>query len=168
MIKTILIIILSVSFFGILFFILVRNALKRKIDILVAGVGTGASISGIGSKLKEYNPNLQIIAVEPEDSPVISGGEAGPHMIQGIGAGFIPDNLDKSLLNDIIKVSNEDALIMSRNLAKKEGVLVGISAGANVHAAVEVGKDLENKNKQIVTILCDFGERYLSTTLFRD
>ena len=139
-----------------------------KIDILVAGVGTGASISGIGSKLREYNPNLEIIAVEPEDSPVISGGQAGPHMIQGIGAGFIPDNLDKSLLNSIIKVSNEDALTMSRNLAKKEGVLVGISAGANVHAAVEVGKKAENKNKQIVTILCDFGERYLSTTLFKD
>jgi cysteine synthase A len=137
-----------------------------EIDAIVTGVGTGGSITGIGSVIKSKKPDFKVIAVEPKDSPVISGGVPGPHMIQGIGAGFIPDNLDKTLIDEVITVSNEAAVAMSRKLAKQEGILVGISAGANVHAALEVAKRPEFKGKTIVTILCDFGERYLSTILY--
>lgn len=136
------------------------------IDMIVTGVGTGGSISGIASVLKMKNPNFKAIAVEPKDSPVISGGQPGPHMIQGIGAGFIPNNLDRSILDEVVQVSNQDAIHTARRLAKEEGLLVGISAGANVFAAIEVAKRPENKGKRIVTILCDFGERYLSTSLY--
>lgn len=136
------------------------------IDMIVTGVGTGGSISGIASVLKKKNPNFKAIAVEPKDSPVISGGQPGPHMIQGIGAGFIPNNLDRSILDEVVQVSNQDAIHTARRLAKEEGLLVGISAGANVFAAIEVAKRPENKGKRIVTILCDFGERYLSTSLY--
>ncbi|MSR88951.1 MAG: cysteine synthase A [Candidatus Margulisbacteria bacterium] len=136
------------------------------IDMIVTGVGTGGSISGIASVLKKKNPNFKAIAVEPKDSPVISGGQPGPHMIQGIGAGFIPHNLDRSILDEVIQVSNQDAIHTARRLAKEEGLLVGISSGANVFAAIELAKRPENKGKRIVTILCDFGERYLSTSLY--
>jgi len=138
-----------------------------KIDIFVAGVGTGGTISGVGNVLKAYNPNIKIVAVEPKDSSVISGGQPGPHMIQGIGAGFIPNNLDRSVIDEVIQLSNDDALEMGRRLAKEEGILSGISSGANVHAAIQLGKRPENAGKMIVTILCDFGERYLSTTLYK-
>ena len=139
-----------------------------KIDILVAAIGTGGSITGIGEVLKEHNPNIQIVAVEPEASPVLSGGKPGPHRIQGIGAGFVPDVLNTDLFEEIVKVSNEDAIEASRNLAKEEGLLIGISAGANVHAAAVIAAKPENKGKTIVTILCDTGERYLSSGLYDD
>jgi cysteine synthase A len=138
-----------------------------QIDILVAGVGTGGTISGVGEFLKQKNPNIKVIAVEPQDSPVISGGQPGPHMIQGIGAGFIPNNLNRSVVDEIITVSNDDALTMGRRLAQEEGILSGISSGANIWAASQVAHRPENKGKLIVTILCDFGERYLSTTLYK-
>ena len=137
-----------------------------QVDILVAGVGTGGSITGISEILKSRNPLFKSIAVEPADSPVLSGGTPGPHMIQGIGAGFVPDNLNRSMVDEIITVNNEEALSMARRLAKEEGLFVGISAGANVHATIQVAKRPENKGKRIVTILCDGGERYLSTILF--
>ncbi len=137
-----------------------------KVDILVAAVGTGGTLTGVGSFLKEKNPNIQIIAVEPVDSPVLSGGPPGPHKIQGIGAGFIPPVLNTDLIDEIIKVESDDAFRMARRLAREEGVLVGISAGANVHAAVQVAGRPGNESKTIVTILCDTGERYLSTALF--
>lgn len=136
------------------------------VDIFLAGVGTGGTITGVSDILKQHNPQIKSIAVEPFDSPVISGGEPGPHMIQGIGAGFIPQNLNVDTIDEIIKVSNEDAIAMARRLAKEEGLLVGISAGANVFAATEVARRPENKGKTIVTILCDTGERYLSTILY--
>ena len=136
------------------------------VDIFLAGVGTGGTITGVSDILKQHNPKIKSIAVEPFDSPVISGGEPGPHMIQGIGAGFIPQNLNLDTIDEIIKVSNEDAIAMARRLAKEEGLLVGISAGANVFAATEVASRPENKGKTIVTILCDTGERYLSTILY--
>lgn len=139
-----------------------------KIDIFVAAVGTGGTITGVGERLKELNPNIKIIAVEPEDSPVLSGGTAAPHKIQGIGAGFIPKILNMSMIDDIIKVGNDDAITAARELASREGLLVGISAGANIYASSVVANRLENKNKLIVTILCDTGERYLSTTLYED
>ena len=142
--------------------------LEGQVDLIVTGVGTGGSITGISRYMKAKNPDFKTIAVEPKDSPVISGGEPGPHMIQGIGAGFVPSNLDTHLVDEILQVSNDDALKMARQLAKKEGLLVGISAGANVHAAIEVAKRPENKGKRIVTILCDVGERYLSTILYDD
>lgn len=136
------------------------------VDIFVAAIGTGGTITGTGEALRAALPNIQIIAVEPKDSPVLSGGKPGPHKIQGIGAGFVPDVLNTSLYNEVITVSNEDAIAASKALAKTEGLLVGISAGANVHAAALIAARPENLGKTIVTILCDTAERYLSTPLF--
>ena len=137
-----------------------------KVDILVAGVGTGGTITGCGEMLKEKNKDVKVIAVEPEDSPVLSGGKPGPHKIQGIGAGFIPQVLNTDIIDEIIKVSNADAIETARQLAAKEGILAGISAGANVWAAVQVSNRKEAEGKTIVTIICDTGERYISTELF--
>jgi cysteine synthase A len=139
-----------------------------KVDIFVAAIGTGGSITGTGEILKENNPDIQIIAVEPEASPVLSGGKPGPHKIQGIGAGFVPSVLNTDLFSEIVQVSNEDAILTSKNLAKNEGLLVGISAGANVFVAEQIAARPENKGKTIVTILCDTGERYLSAGLYDD
>lgn len=137
-----------------------------QVDIFIAGVGTGGTVSGTGKRLKELNPQLQVVAVEPTDSPVLSGGNPGPHKIQGIGAGFVPKNFDKGVIDRIITVSNDDAIRTSRQLAKEEGLLVGISSGAAAYAAVELAKLPENKGKNIVAILPDTGERYLSTVLY--
>jgi len=137
-----------------------------KVDILVAAVGTGGSLTGISEVLKQHNPDLQVVAVEPENSPIISGGAPGPHKIQGIGAGFIPTVLNTDIFNEVIKVSDENAFATSKELAKTDGLLVGISAGANVYAASQIASRAENKGKTIVTILCDTGERYLSTSLY--
>lgn len=137
-----------------------------KVDILVAAVGTGGSLTGIAEVLKEHNPDIQVIAVEPESSPIISGGAPGPHKIQGIGAGFIPTVLNTDIFNEVIKVADEDAFATSKELAKTDGLLVGISAGANLYAASQIASRAENKGKTIVTILCDTGERYLSTSLY--
>ena len=137
-----------------------------KIDIFIAGVGTGGTITGVGEVLKERLKKVQIIAVEPKDSPVLSGGEPGPHKIQGIGAGFVPKILNKDVIDEIITVSNEDAFNTARILAKTEGVFAGISSGAILYAASIVAKRLENKGKRIVAIVCDTGERYLSTGLY--
>ena len=142
------------------------NDTNGEIDILVAAIGTGGSITGIGEVLKQYNSNIKVIAVEPIASPVLSGGNPGAHKIQGIGAGFVPDVLNTKVYDEIITVSNEDAIETSRNLAKEEGLLVGISAGANVFVASQIANRAENKDKTIVTILCDTGERYLSTVLY--
>lgn len=139
-----------------------------KLDAFVAAVGTGGTITGTGRVIKQELPNVSIFAVEPKNSPVLSGGAPSPHKIQGIGAGFVPDILETSLYSEVITVSNEDAFATSRMLAKKEGLLVGISAGANVYAAMEVAKRAEFAGKTIVTILCDTGERYLSTELFNE
>ena len=137
-----------------------------KIDIFIAGVGTGGTISGVGEVLKKHNPNIQIIAVEPKDSPVLSGGNAGPHKIQGLGAGFIPKIYNPAVVDEIFPVSNDDAIRTGRELAKQEGLLVGISSGAAVYAAAQVANRSENKDKTIVVMLPDTGERYLSTVLF--
>lgn len=137
------------------------------VDILVAGVGTGGTITGISEALKEHNPSFRSIAVEPTGSPVLSGGKAGPHKIQGIGAGFVPVILNTNLIDEIIQVTEEEAFEGARRLARVEGILGGISTGANVHAAHEVAARPENRGKVIVTILCDTGERYLSTPLFQ-
>ncbi|MDY0051724.1 MAG: pyridoxal-phosphate dependent enzyme, partial [Aliarcobacter sp.] len=137
-----------------------------KVDIFIAAVGTGGTLTGTGEVLKAHNPNVQIIAVEPEASPILSGGKPGPHKIQGIGAGFVPDVLNTKIYDEVIQVSNDDAIASSRKLAQKEGLLVGISAGANVHAAELIAARPENKGKTIVTILCDTGERYLSSGLY--
>ena len=139
-----------------------------KVDILVAGVGTGGTISGVGGYLKSKNPNIKVVAVEPASSPVLSKGTAGPHKIQGIGAGFVPDTLNTEIYDEIITVENEDAFEAGRFLAKKEGVLVGISSGAAAWAAAELAKRPENKGKIIVAILPDTGERYLSTPMFAE
>ena len=139
---------------------------EGKVDIFVAGVGTGGTITGVGSYLKEKNPAIQVVAVEPESSPVLSGGQPGAHKIQGIGAGFVPQTLDTDIYDEIIKVSNEDAFTAGRAIATQEGVLVGISSGAALHAAAELAKRPENKGKVIVARLPDSGDRYLSTPLF--
>ena len=136
------------------------------VDILVAGVGTGGSITGVAEVLRERKPEFRAVAVEPTDSPVLSGGSPGPHKIQGIGAGFIPGVLNTSVYDEVLTVDADDAFAMSRRLAREEGILVGISAGANVHAAIEVARRPENAGKVIVTFLCDTGERYLTTPLF--
>ncbi|MFQ9317345.1 cysteine synthase A [Dysgonomonas mossii] len=137
-----------------------------KVDIFVAGVGTGGTVSGVGEVLKKYNSNVQIVAVEPTDSPVLSGGKPGPHKIQGIGAGFVPKTYNDSVVDEIIQVSNDDAIRTSRELAREEGLLVGISSGAAAYAATLLAKKPENKGKNIVVILPDTGERYLSTVLY--
>lgn len=139
-----------------------------EVDIFVAGVGTGGTVSGAGAYLKEKNPRVKIVAVEPSDSPLLSGGEAGPHKIQGIGAGFVPDVLDTQVYDEIIPVENDDAFATGRAVGHKEGVLVGISSGAAVWAALQLAKRPENEGKTIVALLADTGERYLSTALFQD
>lgn len=142
------------------------NDTDGKVDIFVAGVGTGGTVAGVGKFLKERNPNIQIIAVEPADSPVLSGGAPGPHKIQGIGAGFIPKNYDASVVDEVIKVSNDQAILTARELAKQEGLLVGISCGAATYGATQIALRPENKGKNIVVLLPDTGERYLSTLLY--
>jgi cysteine synthase A len=144
------------------------NDTGGKVDFMVAGVGTGGTITGVSEVLKQRKPEFKAVAVEPKDSPVLSGGKAGPHKIQGIGAGFVPQVLKKELIDEIIQVSNDDAGIMARRLAKEEGILAGISSGAALWAALEVAKREQNKGKLIVVILPDTGERYLSTWLFQE
>ena len=139
-----------------------------KVDIFLAGVGTGGTLTGVGEVLKARNPNVQIYAVEPANSPVLSGGEKGAHAIQGLGAGFVPSILNTSVYGSVITVTNEDALATARALAEKEGILAGISSGAAAWAALELAKKPENAGKLIVTVLPDFGERYLSTALYAD
>jgi len=144
----------------------ILNDTNNSVDIFVAAVGTGGTLTGTAEALKEKLPSLQAIAVEPEDSAILSGGSAGAHKIQGIGAGFIPDILNTSIYDNVITVSNSDAFAMARKVAREEGLLVGISAGANLYAAYQTALKPENKGKTIVTVLCDTAERYLSTELF--
>ena len=139
---------------------------EGKIDVFVAGVGTGGTISGTGCKLKEKNPAIELVAVEPDSSAVISGDKPGPHKLQGIGAGFIPDTLNTKILDRVIRVTNEDAMSTARELATKEGILCGISSGAAAYAAIKLSQEPEYKGKNIVVLLPDTGERYLSTELF--
>ena len=139
-----------------------------KVDILVAGVGTGGTITGTGEELKKRKPGLKVVAVEPSASPVLSGGEKGAHAIQGIGAGFVPKVLNTNIYDEIIQVSNEDAMETARRAAREEGLLVGISSGASIWASLQLAARKENKDKLIVTIVPSYGERYLSTALFKD
>ena len=141
---------------------------EGKVDIFVAGVGTGGTISGIGKYLKEQNPNVKVVAVEPASSPILSTGKGGAHKIQGIGAGFVPDTLDTKIYDEIITVENEDAFASGKEVAKTEGILIGISSGAAIQAAKELAKREENKGKTIVVLLPDGGDRYLSTPLIQD
>ncbi len=138
------------------------------VDVFVAGVGTGGTVTGVGEVLRQRKPEVRIIAVEPEDSPVISGGQPGPHKIQGIGAGFIPENLNKDIIDEVVQVKHDDAGDIARKLAEKEGILCGISSGAAMWAALQVGKRPDMQGKKIVVLLPDTGERYLSTWLFAD
>jgi cysteine synthase A len=138
------------------------------VDVVVAGVGTGGTITGIGQVLKEKLPNVQIVAVEPDASPILSGGQKGPHPLQGIGAGFVPDNLDTNIYDEVIRVSNEDSMKTARRVAHDEGLLVGISSGSAVWAALQVAGRAENAGKRVVVVIPSFGERYLSTALFAD
>ena len=146
----------------------VWNDTDGKVDIFVAGVGPGGTGSGVGQVLKERKPEVQVYAVEPTASPLLSAGKAGPHKIQGIGANFVPEVLDRDILDEVIAVSNEDAIAVSRELAAKEGILGGISAGANLKAALEIAARPEAEGKTIVVIIPDFGERYLTTPLFSE
>ncbi len=141
---------------------------EGKVDILVSGVGTGGTITGVAEVIKKRKPQFKAIAVEPADSPVLSGGKPGPHKIQGIGAGFVPDILNRDIIDEVIKVTNEEARICAKRLGKEEGIFAGISSGAAVHAAIEVAQREENKGKLIVVILPDLGDRYLSTDLFQE
>ncbi len=142
--------------------------LKGKVDILVAGVGTGGTITGVGKYLKSKNPNTKVVAVEPKGSPLLSEGKTGPHKIQGIGAGFVPDTLDTSIYDKVIAIEDNDAFINGRLVGRTEGILVGISAGAALAAAIQLAKDPANEGKNIVAIFADTGERYLSTALFEE
>jgi len=144
----------------------VWNDTDGQVDIFIAGVGTGGTITGVGEVLKQKNKNIQIIAVEPSNSPVLSGGEPGKHKIQGIGAGFIPEILNQEIIDEVFTVENEEAIQMARNMTTKEGIFSGVSSGAIMHAAIEIGKRKENKDKNIVAVVCDTGERYLSTPLY--
>ena len=144
------------------------NDLSGNVDIFVAGIGTGGTVTGVGECLKGKNPNIKIIGVEPLSSPVLSGGQAGAHGLQGIGAGFVPENLNLNIIDEVFCVSEEDAYAAARALARSEGVLVGISSGAALVAATEIAKRKENAEKNIVVLLPDSGERYLSTPLFSD
>ena len=144
------------------------NDTEGKVDIFVAGVGTGGTLTGVGEYLKSRNPSVKVVAVEPETSPVLSKGTPGPHKIQGIGAGFVPDTLNTKIYDEIIPVSNEDAFATGKEIARKDGILVGISSGAALYAATQLAKRPENKGKIIVALLPDTGDRYLSTPLFQD